>query len=94
MIILSNVPEAKSHVSFGNKLKRYSDKYSIVDSSYAKRQRDVETGTILARDSKARNRFRGIASGEDPMKTRQIVRNDYPAARYRSCAQYTTSLVI
>ena len=62
--------------------------------SYARRQRDVETGIILARDPKARNRFRGIASGEDPMKTRQIAHNDYPAARYRFRAQYTTSLVI
>lgn len=60
--------------------------------SYAKRHRDVETGIILTRDPKARNRFRGIASGEDPMKTRQIAHNDYPAARYRCRAQYTTLL--
>lgn len=60
---------------------------------YTKRQRDVETGIILARDPKARNRFRGIASGEDPMKTRQIAHNDYPAAKYRSRAQYTNLVI-
>lgn len=53
-------------------------------TGYREGRRDTGGPSALAASKAHRNRFRGIASGKDPMKTRQIAHNDYPAARHRS----------